>query len=230
MDVEYKLTGGVAHIAMDDGKANAMSPKMIDQMNSAFDAAENDQAVVVLSGRDRLFCGGFDLSVFEQGPRALLEMLIGGAELLERMLGFETPIVVACGGHAPAMGSFMLLASDYRIGAQGRFKIGFNEVKIGLPLPRFAVEVARQRLSPVAFNQTLLARMYRPDEAMVAGFLDEVVEADQVLETAMERAEEFSKLNLAARKASIPTVRGAALKAIRAAIDDDLISELNKLD
>ncbi len=134
---------------MDDGKVNVLSIPMLGEINAALDQAESAGAVVVLTGRDGRFSGGFDLAVLRAGGPDALTMLRGGFDLAERLLTFPTPVVVACSGHAIAMAAFLLLSGDYRIGAAGPFKITANEVAIGLPMPMAAIEICRQRLTPV---------------------------------------------------------------------------------
>ena len=103
-------------------------------------------------------------------------MLTLGARLSERVLSFPTPVLVACSGHAIAAGTFAALAADLRIGVEGPFKLGLNEVRIGLTVPLYVVELARQRLAPADFNRALItAEMYGPEEAVDAGFLDAVL-------------------------------------------------------
>ena len=103
-------------------------------------------------------------------------MLRLGATLAERILAFATPVVIASTGHAVAAGSFLLLAADLRIGVDGPFQIGLNEVKIGLTVPWFVIELARQRLHPAHFSRAVVnATIYGPHEALTAGFLDLVV-------------------------------------------------------
>ena len=139
--VTYALEESVAWITMDDGKVNALSSSMFEELNEALDRAEADHAVVVLCGRTGTFSAGFDLTVLrEDGPGALA-MLQSGFRLAERMLAFPTPIVVACPGHAIAMGAFLVLSADYRIGVSGPFRITANEVAIGLVMPRAAIEI-----------------------------------------------------------------------------------------
>ena len=135
-------------IVLDDGKANAMSTRMIEQISAALDRAEAAQATVILTGRAGVFSGGFDLGVFKAGGDGVVEMLSAGAALAERMLSFPLPIVIACSGHAMAMGLFVVLCGDYRIGlADDTRVLRANEVAIGLTMPLFAVEVLRQRLT-----------------------------------------------------------------------------------
>ena len=157
-------------IVIDDGKANAMSVPTMTEINAALDQAREDRTVVVLTGREGLFSAGFDLAVFKQGPGPLGEMLRTGGELNARILSFPQPVIAACTGHAIAMGSFLLLSSDYRVGADGPFRIGMNEVAIAMTLPHFAIEIARQRLAPAYFHRTVTGDMYGPEDGYTRRF------------------------------------------------------------
>ena len=154
--VRYAVVDGVATLAMDDGKANVMSEAMLQALDAGFDRAQADGATVLLTGRPGMFSGGFDLAVFKTDPAALFRMLEAGARLTEKVLSFPYPVVAACSGHAIAMGAFLLLSTDLRIGVDQGARIQINEVKIGLTLPRFAIEVCRQRLSPAHFSRAVL--------------------------------------------------------------------------
>jgi len=219
----YELQDRIATIAIDDGKVNAFSIAMLETLHANLDRAEADEAVVVLTGREKYFSAGFDLKVFSEQPERIVEMLTLGATLCERVLSFPTPVVVACSGHAIAAGSFLPLAADLRIGVEGPYKLGLNEVKIGLTVPLFVIELARQRLAPAHFDRAVVnATMYSPEEAVVAGFLDRVVPAEQLRARAQEAAEELAGLNAEAHKATKLRARGAALKAVRTAIETEL--------
>ncbi len=223
--VSYAHSEGISTITLDDGKVNAMSVPMMQEINAALDRAQEHESVVVLTGRQGVLSAGFDLAVFKQGMEPLLEMLRTGATLNERILSFPFPVVVACSGHAIAMGSFLLMSADVRIGADGPFKIGMNEVAIGMTLPYFAVEIARQRLAPAYFNRAaILAEMYSPQEAINPGFLDRVVPADQLVDTARANATALAKLDMPAHSATKLRVRGTALEALRQAIESEFAS------
>jgi enoyl-CoA hydratase len=225
--VTYELDGRTATITMDDGKVNAFSIEMLRAVHDAFDQAGRDGAVVVLTGRERYFSAGFDLKVFTAGdPNRVIEMLTLGATLAERILSFATPVVVACTGHAVAAGSFLALAADLRIGVDGPFQMGLNEVKIGLTVPWFAIELARQRLHPAHFDRTVVnATMYNPRDAVTAGFLDRVVAAEELKAASLEAAAELATLNPAAHAATKLRARGPALKSLRSAIETELTLE-----
>jgi enoyl-CoA hydratase len=223
--VTYETDGPIATITMDDGKVNVLSPRMLTELEAAFDRAEADGAVVVLRGREGVFSGGFDLAVLNAGGAESLAMVRAGFELAERVLSFPTPVVVACTGHAVAMGVFLVLSGDHRIGAAGSFRLTANEVAIGLTMPRAAVEICRQRLTPAHFNRAVvLAEPFAPAEAVEAGFLDRVVDPAELDGAARTAAEALATLDMASHVATKQRARGAALEAIRAGITADYLS------
>lgn len=220
--VTYQLEESIATITMDDGKANVMSVPMLAELNSALDRARADHATVVLTGREGMFSAGFDLPVLAAGGAGAYQMLMTGFELSERLLSFPTPVVVACNGHALAMGVFLVLAADYRIGVDGAYKIGANEVAIGLTMPFCAIELCRQRLAPAHFNRAVMnAEIYAPGDAVAAGFLDRVVAASELQNEAQVMAAKLAKLNMAAHTATKLRAREQTLKRIREAIEAD---------
>lgn len=221
--VRYEPAGTFSTIVMDDGRANVMSVEMLKALNEAFDRAEADKAIVLLCGREKIFSGGFDLATFQKGKQALFDMLKAGAETAERLLAYPHPLVIACSGHAIAMGVFLLLAGDARIGAHSEYKIHANEVEIGLTLPRFATEMCRQRLTPQAFQRAaILAQPYTPEQAVAAGFLDRLVPKEALLVAGREEAASMARLNRAAHTATKLRVREEALKRLRAGIEADI--------
>jgi enoyl-CoA hydratase len=220
--VTYEAQDSIATIVMDDGKMNVLSPAMFAALNAAFDRAAKERAVVVLTGREGVFSAGFDMRVLTAGGREAADMVRTGFELAERMLSFPMPIVVACSGHALAMGVFLVLAGDHRVGAIGAHKIGANEVAIGITMPFFGVEICRQRLAPAHFHRAVVnAEIYTPEDAVAAGFLDRVVPASELGAVARSTAARLAKLDLDAHAASKLRARGQALKAIRSAIETD---------
>ncbi len=220
----YSRSGPIASIVMDDGKANVMSLAMLNALHAAFDEAERDRAVPILKARGKHFSGGFDLNVFAKGSAEdQYLMLKAGAELALRLLSFPLPVVAACHGNAYPMGAFLIMSSDHRIAAEGDYRIGMNEVAIGLTVPRFAIEVARQRLTPAYFSRVVMtAEMFGPQEAVTAGFFDRVVPAQALDKAAEEAATALSTLNLAAHAATKQRARGAVIKLIRQMIDEDI--------
>jgi enoyl-CoA hydratase len=214
---------GVRTIVMDDGKANALSHEMFAALNTELDQAEADASVVLLAGRPGRFSGGFHLATLTSLTPSAADLLRAGFELSHRLLSFPRPVVLACTGHAYAMGSFLLLSVDHRVGiAGGDHRITANEVAIGMPLPRAATEICRQRLTPAAFSSaTALATIFSHDEAVAAGWLDEVVPEDDLLRVAAERAAHCTTLDAEAHVRTKLRARASALEAIAAGAEQD---------
>ena len=220
--VDYTQDGRVATITMDDGRANALSPAMQHAIHAALDRAEAEEAAVVLAGRPGRFCAGFDLQIMSQGAEATADMVLGGFELALRLLERPKPTVVACTGHAMAMGAFLLLSADYRVGAAGPFKIAANEVAIGMTMPYTPIELMRMRLTPAALQRSaVLAETFDPVGATTVGYLDHIVEPDRVVAAAEELAAGYLQLDQGAHAATKQRVRADALGAIREAIVAD---------
>lgn len=229
--IDYQLTSSVATIAMDDGKVNVLSLPMITEINRALDRARDDAAVVILAGRPGVFSAGFDLPVLRAGGPAATSVLRAGFELAQRVLSYPRPVVIACTGHAIAMGAFLLLAGDYRVGAAGPYKITANEVAIGITMPRAAVELCRQRLTPAHFNRaTILAEPYQPASAVEAGFLDRTCDPADFWDAIAEIAGELAKLDPHAHKETKLRARKTALTAIGDAIAADDYAALTRRD
>jgi enoyl-CoA hydratase len=224
--VSYAQNDAVATITLDDGKVNVLSPTMQQHINAALDQAEAAAAsggvkAIVLAGNSKVLSAGFDLAVFSSGDAAAgLGMLTGGFELSIRLLSFPVPVIIAATGPAIAMGSFLLLSGDHRVGSP-RSRCQANEVAIGMVLPIAAIEVMRMRLTGAAFQRGVsMATTFAGDAAVAAGWLDEIVEQENVLARAQEvAAEAAATLHVKAHVASKMKARDDALKAIRAGID-----------
>jgi enoyl-CoA hydratase len=192
--VTLETRGEVALVRLDDGRANALSHAVVDQLETALDDADG-AAGLALVGRPGKFCAGFDLSVVREGPAAAAELMDRGARVALRLFEWPTPSVLGVTGHALAMGAVFLCCADWRIGTDGDFKLGLNEVAIGLAMPEFASELARTRLATRQFHEAVaLARIYGPRAAAEAGYLDEVGDddPDATVEAAVAKATELS--------------------------------------
>ncbi len=226
--VQYALADGIATVTLSNGKVNALSPQVIADINTALDQAEKDSAVVILTGQAGILSGGYDLKVMKTGPEATRDMVAAGSALTLRMLAHPQPIIVACPGHAVAKGAFLLLACDYRIGVEGAFQIGLNEVKIGMTMHQVGIALARDRLTPAAFQRSVInAEMFGPQAALAAGFLDQVVPADALMATALTMAQQLSQLNMTAHTQTKRKARKVLLDTLAAAIEVDKLTGLN---
>lgn len=219
----YRLEGSVGVLVLDDGKANVFNDASIAAIHAALDRAEQEAGSVVLAGRPGRFSGGFDLSVMGSDPATMQALVRSGAELLLRLWEFPRPVIIACTGHAVAAGAMFLLTADYRIGIEGDWSIGLNEIGIGMPLPQFTVELARARLDPRAFTRaTLHAELYDGEGAVRAGYLDEAVPAEALLARVMAKATEMAKFAPSGYLPSKHRARHALAEYIRSSLDDDM--------
>jgi len=220
--VAYNLEDGIATLTLNNGKVNAFSHELIAQFNSGLDQAQADAAVVIVTGQPGILSGGYDLKVMMSGPQNAIDLVAAGSTLARRMLAHPQPIIVACPGHAVAKGAFVLLSADYRIGVEGPFTIGLNEVKIGMTMHHVGIAIAQDRLTKPAFQRAVInAEMFTPQGAVAAGFLDLVIAPEQLIATAREVAQQMKKLNMTAHKNTKLKVRKTLLDALDAAISLD---------
>ncbi|MBS7661107.1 crotonase/enoyl-CoA hydratase family protein [Pseudomonas lalucatii] len=220
--ISYQLEEGIATLTLSNGKVNAISPDVIAAFNEALDRAEQDKAIVVITGQPGILSGGYDLKVMTSGPQNAIALVAAGSTLARRMLAHPLPIIVACPGHAVAKGAFILLSADYRIGVEGPFSIGLNEVQIGMTMHHVGIELARDRLLKSAFHRSVInGEMFDPQGAVDAGFLDKVVPAEQLMTTALAAAQQLKKINMTAHRNTKLKVRKALLETLDQAIELD---------
>ncbi|MDX1570874.1 MAG: crotonase/enoyl-CoA hydratase family protein [Xanthomonadales bacterium] len=225
--VLYNLKDQIATIRIDDGKRNALSPEVFAELYAALDRAESDHAVLILTGREDVFSAGFDLKVMRSGGPKALRMLRMGYALTARVMAYPYPVVAACNGHVLAMGVFLMLSADHVIGSRGDFKISANEVALGLTMPRVAAAMLKHRLSPSAYQRAVtLSNYFHVDEALRAGFFDELVDPAELMERAEERARQFKELDMPAHAASKRRIRGLLIRKIRFSIALDLLDAI----
>ena len=220
--IHYSCHEGVATLTLNNGKVNALSPDMIAAFNHGLDQAEQDRAIVIITGQPGILSGGYDLKVMTSSLDNAFNLVALGSTLTRRMLAHPYPIIVACPGHAIAKGAFLLLAADYRIGTEGAFNIGLNEVLIGMTMHHAGIALAKDRLTKPAFQRSVInGELFSPQDAIAAGFLDRVVPAEQLMDTAQAMATTMKKINMHAHAKTKLKVRKDLLEALDAAIEVD---------
>lgn len=218
--LNYELIDDVAVITMDDGKANAVSHEFIDDITEGLDRAETEAKALVIFGRSGVFSAGFDLKEIGKGPAESKALVDRGAGLLLRLFRYPLPVVAASAGHAIAAGALLMLASDTRIGVSGDAKYGLNETAIGMTLPPFGLQIGLCRLSKRYQTEAMIqAKLYEGEDALKAGFLDQVVSADALQATAMAKAAELAQLPADAYAAMKLTVRRQYIDEIAASLE-----------
>ncbi|MFV8570303.1 crotonase/enoyl-CoA hydratase family protein [Marinobacter sp. SBS5] len=220
--VTYELNDGIATITLNNGKANALSHDVFEALNAALDRAEEDKAIVILTGQPGMFSGGYDLKEMQKGLKEAMALVKVGSTLTRRLAAFPTPVIGACGGHAIAKGVFVLLSVDYRIGVEGNFKLGLNEVAIGMTMHHAGIEIARHRMpAPYFYRSVVNAEIFNPESAISAGILDELVAPEQLMERAKAVAAQYKQLNMRAHKQTKLKVKAEYLATLDRAIEQD---------
>ncbi len=217
MNTQLDIDGDIGWITVDDGKANAMSTDLLLEISARLEETADKARVTVLEGREGIFSAGFDMKTFTRTPAEVAAMLNAGVSLIVRMLEHPHPIVGACTGHAYPMGAFLLLSSDVRIGIDGPYRIGMNEVAIGLAVPKFALALASAKLTPTAVNAILSGRLFSPHDAVRAGYLDRVCDAREHQTAVAEAAAVASAVDPAAYRETKFRINGPLCAQIRAA-------------
>jgi len=217
------IDDGVAILRFDDGKVNVLSHAAIDAFELALDRAAAEARAVCIVGREGKLSAGFDLAIMTGEPDGAVRLVSRGAELLMRLYVHPQPVVVAVTGHALAAGALLVLVCDVRIGADVPAKIGLNETSIGMPLPQFAAELARDRLTPTALARaTLAAEVYDPAGAVEVGYLDRVVPADGVVGAAVAEANRLGGYRAGAYARTKEVLRRATVDRVEAGAAADI--------
>lgn len=222
--IRLETKDDVAWVTLDDGKVNALSEEVLTELRAQFAIAQEAASVTVLLGRAGIFSAGFDMSTFQRGAEPTAGMLGAGIDLLAAMLAHPHPIITACAGHAFPMGAFLMLCADLRLGVPGPFKIGMNEVAIGLTVPRFALAMAKHRLTPVGFARVSTGDLFAPDEAVRLGYLDELVPADELVDRARIAAERFCAVDPTAYVQTKARINGGLIETLHALGRADALS------
>ena len=219
--MEYETNNNIVTLTFDDGKANVVGHQFLEDINQGLDRAEKEQAgAVILHGREGMFSAGFDLGEFKKGPEQGMAMVKRGFELLVRLYSFPLPLVAACTGHGIAMGAFIIMACDYRIGSLGNFKMTLPETAIGMDLPPILVELTASRIAKRHLSRVALqSEVYNPEQAVEAGFTDEVVDIAALAARAMEVAEKLALLPQAQYATNKLSTRVHTLQAMRDSLE-----------
>jgi enoyl-CoA hydratase len=188
--------GDISIIKLDDGKANAFSYDMLSQVNELLAKVPRDSGALVITGREGLYSGGFDLKTLATGDmEKITKMVQLGYNLLLELFSFDRPIVAAVSGHSIALGLFVTCSADYRIAIDGKYVCQANEVRNNMDIPTQIMEILKARVNKKYFYPAVYhSDAYSVQESIEVGFIDEVVSKDQFMERVMEKAKELATL------------------------------------
>lgn len=209
---------GVALLRFARPPANAIELESATALEAALGRLEADAGVraVVLTGDGAFFSAGLDLKVVPTyGVPEQRAMVMAINRLLARLYGLGLPTVAAVNGHALAGGLVIVLATDYRIGRRGSYRLGLTETRVAVPYPVAAMTVVEAELMPaVARRLVLLARHHGPEEAVADRVLDELAEPEALLPRAIAMAGALAALPREAYARIKRHLRRAALERI----------------
>lgn len=183
--------GGVRVLTLDRPPANAIDEGLLGDLKATLDAARGNDAVraIVLTGHGKFFCSGFDFAAPRRDDEVANNLYDLYRDAHAALLGFPKPTIAMVNGHATAGGLVLVLACDYRLGVEGDYKIGLNEVAVGASFPRAALEIVRLRLAHARATELMLgAALYPASQALRLGIVDELFAPDSFEATVLRRA------------------------------------------
>ena len=215
--------GDVSIITFNDGNANVFSPEMSKAVSSLLDQVPEDKGSLVITGRPGIFSAGFDLKIISSGDSdAVASMVKAGFTLLARIYNFPRPVIAACSGHGVALGAFLLCCADYRIGAKGQFIVQANETRNNMSIPTPILEISKSRIAKTHWYRAILnAEAYPVENAIEPGYLDEVTDAENLMNRAMEVANDLATLGHPHYKITKDLDQKETLKRIHDAIGEN---------
>ena len=191
-----KKEDDISIITLDDGKANVFSPEMSNQLNACLDQVDTESGCVIITGREGMFSAGLDLKIIQSGDvDRIVEMSSSAFKLLARIFSFPRPVIAACSGHGIALGTFLICCCDYRIGIKGEYMLGANEMRTNMVIPTPILELIKFRVNDShKYRAVLGAEMYNFNQAQEIGLIDDVVDIDNLMSAATEKAKDLATM------------------------------------
>ena len=191
-----KKEDDISIITLDDGKANVFSPEMSNQLNACLDQVDTESGCLIITGREGMFSAGLDLKTIQSGDvDRIVEMSSRAFKHLARIFSFPRPVIAACSGHGIALGTFLICCCDYRIGIKGDYMLGANEMRTNMVIPTPILELIKFRVNDShKYRAVLGAEMYNFNQAQEAGLIDDVVEIDNLMTAAKDKAKDLATM------------------------------------
>jgi enoyl-CoA hydratase/carnithine racemase len=220
--------GTVRELRLNRPPVNALSPELISALRLAIEIAARDGArAIILSGAPGRFSGGLDVPRLLTLDRpAMAALWRDFYALLGAIAASPIPIAAAITGHAPAGGTVLALFCDWRVMAEGDYKIGLNEAQVGLPIPPVIWAGARRLLGiRIAERLAVSGALLTSRDALAVGLVDEVVPLEQVVERSLAWCERL----LALPPQAMAGTRRLARADLVAVFESDLKTELESV-
>jgi Delta3-Delta2-enoyl-CoA isomerase len=217
--------GTIRELRLNRPPVNALTADLIVALREAVDSAPNDGIrALVLSGTPGRFCAGLDVPLLMGLDRRTISALWRELYALMKALACSPiPICAAIIGHAPAGGTGLPLFCDWRIMADGEFKIGLNEVQVGIPLPAVILAALRRQVGPRQAERLATAGLLMsPAQALEIGLVDELVPTEHVVERAVAWCKNLIALPVEAMTATRHEARADLIAIFRRDLDAEL--------
>lgn len=226
--IHIQFHDAVAEIRMDRPPANALNHELIERLLAALETARMDGArAIILTGRPGMFSGGLDVP----GLLGLDRRRIEGFwqlffQLARQLASSPVPVIAALSGHAPAGGAVLALNCDHRIGIGGNFRIGLNEVRVGLPVPPSILATLVDVVGTnVGRRLAMRGELLTMDEALAVGLVDELTTAEELPSVARVRAAELLALPPVAMNTTRLAAKSRLLEALAGQNDAALATD-----
>lgn len=203
--------GEVLEVQLDRPPVNALNHTLVNELRTAVEQAPSKGArAIVLSGSPGMYSAGLDVPELLGHDRAAMSRFWQDFfDMLRAVAVSPIPVVAAITGHSPAGGAVIAIFCDHRIAAEGRFKLGLNEVQVGLPVPRVILGALVRLVGPrQAERLAVRGLLVSPQEALATGLVDQVVAPEQVLPAALAWCRETLALPPAAMDITRRSLRG----------------------
>ncbi|MGH2754675.1 MAG: enoyl-CoA hydratase/isomerase family protein [Actinomycetota bacterium] len=214
--LEWELDDGIAVITIDHPPVNALDLELLEAFPRCLGEVEAAAPrAAILTGSGSVFSAGADLlRVLQEGESYIRRAIPHLAETFRSIFTFPRPLVAAVNGHAIAGGAVIACACDHRIAVEDGVKIGFAELRVGVPFPADALEIVRHVTGPRFEEVVLSGRNYGVDDALDRGLVDAVVSPSRLMDAATEAAERLARIPIDVYRLNKIAMRGPVIARI----------------
>lgn len=184
-------------LRLDNGKANALNASIFDEVNTLIHEFLNSESkALVLTGSTGFFSAGLELpSIINFSRNELKSFMFKFETLLMSIFTSKKPIICAINGHAIAGGLVIALQCDYRVAAEGKYKMGLLETKLGIGLPLVPLEAIKAYVPKKSWMRIAHeAELFSPATALDLGVIHEVVQLEELEQKAIIKAKQLGSI------------------------------------